>query len=105
MRVLFFMLSLVLVWMVSSLPLYSQVNADKVKRSGLVQQGHVQAEIDSLKSLLLNTLNGNDKIEIYGQLCFTYASTIGDVPVAHQYADSIQYLAEHLKNKAGLASA
>lgn len=92
--------------MVSSLPLHSQSKTDKLKLKSLVQQAPplAQAEVDSLKALLQTTPKGTDKIEIYGQLCFTYASTLGNIHLARQYADSIKLLADQVKDKSGLAS-
>jgi tetratricopeptide (TPR) repeat protein len=107
MRSLFFLLPLVLALLLINPPLSSQSQTGKLKRSGLAQQIFplAQAEADSLKALLKAAPKGMERIEIYGQLCFTYASTIGDLGLAHQYADSITFLANRLQNKAGLASA
>jgi len=63
-----------------------------------------QLEIDSLKSLLKNISVGPGKAEIYGELCFTYAGTVGDVEVARLYADSIKLLADQLKSESILAT-
>ncbi|QMU29285.1 tetratricopeptide repeat protein [Adhaeribacter radiodurans] len=64
-----------------------------------------QDEVDSLKALFPFVTRETDKIDIYGQLCFTYASTIGNLDVAYQYADSIHFLANKVNNKTGKASA
>lgn len=63
----------------------------------------VESEIDSLRELL-NTTHTNRKAEIYGQLCFTYASTLGDIVLAHGCADSIKSLADRFRDKGVIAA-
>ncbi|RDC65558.1 tetratricopeptide repeat-containing sensor histidine kinase [Adhaeribacter pallidiroseus] len=106
MKPCFFGLPLALVLVVTSLFLHAQVIPEKSrpKANNPLVSPLAQAEVDSLQLLLrLTPLTG--KIAIYGQLCFTYASTIGNLERAHQYADSIQLVATQLKSKAALSTA
>lgn len=68
------------------------------------KSSQAQAEADSLKALLKITSKGTSKIDLYGELCYLYANTIGNVVVAHSYADSIKLLAEELRNERYLAA-
>jgi tetratricopeptide (TPR) repeat protein len=63
-----------------------------------------ESEIDSLKILLKNSADATRKVDLYDQLCFAYASTLGDVGLAHRYADSVKLLADQSKDKAMLAA-
>lgn len=54
------------------------------------------SQIDSLRRRVREAPSPVDKIEGYGKLCMAFASTVGDVKVSHQYADSIQALAGEL---------
>ncbi|PSR53803.1 hypothetical protein AHMF7605_09850 [Adhaeribacter arboris] len=103
-----FLFSLILVLWLLNLPFCCWVvKAVPVKKAQSLQQVSplAQAEVDSLKALLSITNKEAAKIDMYGQLCFTYASTIGNLDLAYQYADSIQIVASHLKSKAGVAAA
>ena len=64
----------------------------------------MQQELDSLKAILKKTASDADKIEIYGQLCTTYAGNLGEVDVARLYADSIKLLADKLKDESSFAT-
>jgi tetratricopeptide (TPR) repeat protein len=79
--------------------------ADKIVLPQIIRtkSPQAQAEADSLKKCLQLTTQGAGKIDLYGQLCYIYASTIGDVVLAHHYADSIKLLAEELKNESYLS--
>ena len=63
-----------------------------------------ESEIDSLKMLLIRSTDATRKVEIYDQLCFAYASTLGDVGLAHRYADSVKLLADAFSDKSMLAA-
>ena len=63
----------------------------------------MQKELDSLKAILKKTASDAKKIEIYGQLCTTYAGNLGEVDAARLYADSIKLLADKLKDELSVA--
>jgi len=63
-----------------------------------------ELEIDSLKTLLKGSTAAARKVEIYDQLCFAYASTLGDVAVAHRYADSVKWVADQSRDQSVLAT-
>jgi len=77
--------------------------ASSLQRKGAPSPAEL--EIDSLTLLLKRTTEATRKAEIYGQLCFAYASTRGDVKLAHQYADSVKILAEQFKDESIRATA
>jgi len=64
----------------------------------------MQQELDSLKTVVKKTASDADKIEIYGQLCTTYAGNLGEVAVARLYADSVKLLADKLKDESSFAT-
>ncbi len=97
-----------LVYLLSFSSLYglAPLKIDNSKRDLIVQGAPTpaQLEVDSLKALLKNTPDGLDKVEVYGNLCYAYASTLGNVDVAHLYADSVKLLADQLKDESTLAA-
>ncbi|HYI79068.1 MAG TPA: tetratricopeptide repeat protein, partial [Chryseolinea sp.] len=98
----------ILVYLLSFSFLYGRapLKIGNLKRD-LIAQGAptpAQLEVDSLKALLKNTPDGPDKVEVYGNLCFAYASTLGNVDVARLYADSVKLLADQLKTESALAA-
>ena len=64
----------------------------------------IKQELDSLKAILKKTASDAGKIEIYGQLCTTYAGNLGEVAVARLYADSIKLLADKLEDELSVAT-
>jgi tetratricopeptide (TPR) repeat protein len=59
-----------------------------------------QSEIDSLTTLLAKTPVGEDKVDLYGKICWRYLA-ISRLDIARQYADSMGLLATKLESKAG----
>jgi tetratricopeptide (TPR) repeat protein len=57
-----------------------------------------QSEIDSLTTLLSKTPVGEDKLGLYGKICWRYIG-ISELEIARQYADSLRLLATKLESK------
>ena len=97
--IIFFILSL------SPLHGFSQTQPDNIKSNHAIpKSSDIEQEIDSLKGCLKNAVVSDAKAEIYGQLCSSYASALGNVTVARQYADSVKWIANTLKSEPALAS-
>ena len=68
--------------------------------SGSAQDQH---KIDSLKSLVENDLSFQDKISIYKNICWEYATSRTHLDSAKLYADSILYLSTQNEYEEGIA--
>jgi tetratricopeptide (TPR) repeat protein len=98
-------LILFLVLSLSPLHVVSQQQAVNIQSSDLVGElSDIKQETDSLKTVLKNTILSPAKAEVYGRLCSTYAGALGDVRVARQYADSVKWVADYLKNDSTFAA-
>ncbi len=66
---------------------------------------HAQSSLDSLQAQLHRAPKGPERFGLLGQIIWEYASTRDQLAPAHQYADSMRWLAEELKDERGLAYA
>ncbi|QHT68798.1 tetratricopeptide repeat protein [Rhodocytophaga rosea] len=98
-------LPLILLLMLFASSLHGQSVREKPKPTKAAKQvpGMAQVYVDSLQAVLQATPDKADKIELYGLLFFTYASTVGNLEVARQYADTIKRVATQVNTKDALA--
>ncbi len=59
-----------------------------------------QSEIDSLKTLLTKTPEGDAKLDLYGKICWRHIG-ISQLNIARQWADSMRIYATKLESKTG----
>ena len=64
----------------------------------------IQTVIDSLNLVLKKSTDPQEKIKLYGKICWTYMS-VPRLDLARQYADTVRLIAEQVKDSQGIIKA